>query len=167
MENTVKENTDVKGWGVDADPKNDPTYPMKHRTDDEHKGYSWPRPPMQPKNVEILQSNERYNLPAVFGTAVPPFGLSGRIRRFAFKFGEGSYGHWLPLVLADRINVIEGIVDDLSRGYIPNIFAERGMRAEWKYNRKGVLKKMAMGVAVTSAAFLLLFYRSKNHSQKS
>jgi hypothetical protein len=35
MENLAKDYSHIKGWGVDADPKNDPTYPMKHRTNDE------------------------------------------------------------------------------------------------------------------------------------
>ncbi len=31
----------VPGWGIDADPDNDPTYPMKpNRTDVEQQGYS-------------------------------------------------------------------------------------------------------------------------------
>lgn len=63
---------------------------MKHRTDEEHKGYNWNRPPQQPINVEELHSNERPNVTAVFGTSVPPSGLSGMIRRIAFKYGEGS-----------------------------------------------------------------------------
>ena len=29
----------IKGWGIDADPKNDPTYPMKNRTDEEIRGF--------------------------------------------------------------------------------------------------------------------------------
>lgn len=157
MENTAKNYTHIKGWGVDADPKNDPTYPMKHRTNEEHKGYSWERPPQQPINIEVLHSNERPNITAVFGTSVPPKGLSGMIRRFAFKYGEGSYGHWLPLILADRVNVVEGIVDDLIHGHIPNIFAERGWKAEWKYNRKGFTQKIIVGTVLTSAAVALLY----------
>src|SRR6476661_4521598 len=110
LENKVKgkERTDIKGWGVDADPENDPTYPMKHRTNEEHKGYSWDRPQQQKTDIEVLHSNERNNITAVYGTSVPPSGLSGMIRRFAFKYSESSYGHWLPLVLADRVNMIEG-----------------------------------------------------------
>lgn len=163
MEN--KDYKHIKGWGVDADPKNDPTYPIKHRTNEEHKGYSWERPPQQPINIEVLHSNERPNVTAVFGTSVPPSGLSGMIRRYAFKYGESSYGHWLPLILADRINVVEGILDDLKRGHIPNIFAERGWKAAWKYNRKAFTQKIIVGAALTSAAVTLLCL-SNNKSRK-
>src|SRR4028119_2005495 len=107
-ENSVIDPSQVKGWGVDADPKNDPTYPMKNRNNGEHAGYSWERPPQQETNVEILHSNERPNLTAAFGTSTPPAGLSGMIRRAAFKYSENSYGHWLPLMLAARGGVVEG-----------------------------------------------------------
>lgn len=164
MENTGTDYKNINGWGVDADPKNDPTYPIKHRTDEEQKGYTWERPPQQPIIGEVLHSNERPNVSAVYGTSVPLSGLSGRIRRFAFRYSENSYGHWLPLLLADRVNMVEGIVDDLKRGHVPNIFAERGWNAEWKYNRKGFIRKAAVGVAVTSAVVLFFYWKNKKDS---
>lgn len=146
----------IKGWGVDADPENDPTYPMKKRTDEEIRGYSWVRPPQQPVTVEVLKSVERPNITAVYGTSTPPSGLSGQIRRFAFKYSESSYGHWLPLILADRINVVEGIIDDFKRGVFPNIVAERGWTAEWKYNKQGVIKTAIAGLVIASATLAIL-----------
>lgn len=157
----------IKGWGVDANPENDPTYPIKKRTNEEHRGYTWERPPQQSETVEVLHSNERPNVTAVIGTSTPPSGLSGKIRRYAFKYSESSYGHWLPLILADRIGVFEGIIDDLKRGHVPNVFAERGWTAEWKYNRENFVKKIAVGTIITSALIATaLLYRkaSKPHS---
>jgi hypothetical protein len=58
---------------------------MKHRNDGEHAGYSWERPPQQPITTEILHSIERPDVTSVFGTSTPPSGLSGSIRRFAFR----------------------------------------------------------------------------------
>lgn len=156
MRKIVIDPAQVKGWGVDANPKNDPTYPMKNRNDGEHDGYSWERPPQQPVNVEVLHSNERPNVSATFGTSTPPAGLSGMIRRFAFKYSESSYGHWLPLMLADRVGVVEGYVDDLSRGHVPNVFAERGWKAEWKHNRKSLVTRVAVGAALVSLAVVYL-----------
>ncbi|NDK57404.1 hypothetical protein [Pontibacter fetidus] len=156
MENTPEKFKHIKGWGIDADPKNDPTYPMKRRTNEEHKGYSWERPTQQPINIEVLHSNERPNVTAVFGESVPPSGLSGMIRRFAFKYSENSYLHWLPLLVADRVNVVEGIVEDFAGGKVPNIFAEKGYMAEWKHNRTGLLTKMAVVAAITAAGVMLL-----------
>jgi hypothetical protein len=167
MENTRKatpkiaqDYSHINGWGIDADPENDPTYPIKpHRTDDGQKGYNWERPIQQPVDTEILLSIERPNVSAVFGTSTPPSGWSGAIRRYAFKFSESEYGHWLPLLLADRVNMVEGIVDDFKRGHIPNIFAERGWKAGWKYDRQGLAKKVLITAAVTTA--LVLFLRRK------
>lgn len=162
MENTEKSLIDplqVKGWGVDADSENDPTYPMKTRNNGEHAGYSWERPTQQPESVEILHSNERPNVSAAFGTSTPPAGLSGMIRRFAFKYSESSYGHWLPLMLADRVGVAEGYLEDLSRGHVPNVFAERGWKAEWKHNRKSLVTRVAVGAVVATAAVAYLTRR--------
>jgi hypothetical protein len=153
---SLLERKDIKGWGVDADTKNDPTYPIKHRTNEEHDGYNWKRPSQQPINIEVLHSNERPNVTAVFGTSVPPSGLSGMIRRLAFRYGEGSFAHWIPLILADRVNVVEGVVDDLLHGHVPNIFAEKGMKAQWKYDQKGVVKSLAVGALLTTAALTIL-----------
>lgn len=152
---------DINGWGVDADPLDVPAYPMKRRTENDNKGMIWERPEQQPAVVEILKSNERPNLTAVFGTSVPPSGLSGELRRYAFKYSESSYGHWLPLLAADRINMIEGIIDDIKKGTIPNIFAELGGKSELKHNPKGLARKIAVGVILT-AVVVALCKRKKN-----
>ena len=152
MEQKAKDTSQIEGWGVDADPKNDPTYPMKHRTDGEHAGYSWERPPQQPVTVEVLHSIERSDLTSAFGTSTPPSGLSGAIRRFAFRYSESSYGHWLPLMLADRVGVVEGFVEDFNHGRVPNVIAERGLRAEWEHNRTGLVRRaLVRGVLVVAA----------------
>ncbi|WP_018478765.1 hypothetical protein [Pontibacter roseus] len=146
----------IKGWGIDADPKNDPTYPMKRRTNEEHKGYTWERPTQQAQTVEILHSIERPNLTAVFGTSVPPSGLSGMIRRMAFKKSENEYGHWLPLILADRVNVVEGVIDDFMHGTFPNIFVEKGYVAQWRHDKPGLFAKLAVVAAITAGAVFLM-----------
>ena len=151
----------IIGWGIDADLDNDPTYPMKNRTDEEQLGYTWDRPIQQSSDVEILKSVERPNLTAAFGTSTPPVGLSGMIRRYAYKYSESSYARWLPLVLADRIGVYEGIIEDLGKGIIPNTFAERGWQAEWKYNRKSFVINVAVATAVTAAVVAVLMQQKK------
>jgi hypothetical protein len=92
-------------------------------------------------SVEILESIEQPRMPAVFGTTLSPSGLSGVLRRFAFKFDESEYGHWLNLLFADRINVVEGIIDDLKRFHIPNIFAEKGIKVGLEIQSKRVACK--------------------------
>ena len=160
MKNTVIDPSQIKGWGVDANPKNDPAYPMKNRNNGEHAGYTWERPSQQPTSVEVLHSNERPNVTAAFGTSTPPSGLSGMIRRNAFKYSENSYGHWLPLMLADRVGVVEGVLDDLTRGHVPNIFKELGWKAEWKHNRKSLVTRVLVGTVIASVAVAYLRRKS-------
>jgi hypothetical protein len=156
----------IPGWGIDADVENDPTYPMKHANGADHERIHYQKPTQQRPDVEILQSIERPNLTAVFGTSTPPKGLSGQIRRFAYKFSEADARHWMSLLLADRVNVVEGVIDDLKHGIVPNFFAERGWTAEWKYNRKGAIKTLAIRAAVATAVVAFLIYRNRTRKMK-
>ncbi|RTQ52528.1 hypothetical protein EJV47_05825 [Hymenobacter gummosus] len=157
MQKHVIDPKSVPGWGIDADPQNDPTYPMKpNRTDVEQQGYTWERPTQQPADVEVLHSIERPNLSAVFGTASPPVGLSGMIRRWAFRWSENEYNHWLPLILADRVNVVEGIIEDIAHGKFPNIWKEKGYNASWKHDRTGLVLRLAAFTAVAGGLVLWL-----------
>ncbi|HSI91224.1 MAG TPA: hypothetical protein VK927_08915 [Adhaeribacter sp.] len=166
MENTPEKFAHIKGWGIDADPKNDPTYPMKNRLDLEQEGYSWDRPTLQPETVEVLHSTERPNVTAVFGTASPPSGLSGMIRRFAFNYSENEYMHWLPLILADRVNAVEGVLSDLSKGHVPNVFAEKGYSGKWKHDQKGVIGRLAVTALVAAGTVWLLSGSGKTSKKK-
>ncbi len=161
MEKLASHYTKIEGWGVDANPENEPTYPMKNYTGADHDRLNYERAPQQHQTVEILHSNERPGLTRVFGTSTPPSGLSGMLRRYAFKFSEGSSGHWFTLILADRINVVEGILEDFKNGHVPNFFAERGWKAEWKYNRKNAVEKIAIGAIVTFGVLALIKGKNK------
>jgi hypothetical protein len=151
----VPDRSDIPGWGVDADLANDPTYPYRDRSRDDHSG-EWVRPPVQRTDIEILQSIEHKRQPAVFGTSVPPSGLSGILRRGAFRYSESHWAHWLMLMGADRINVVEGVLQDLARAKVPNIPAEMGVKSEWRHNKKGLATKIGIGLAVSAVAYALL-----------
>ncbi|MCZ0963717.1 hypothetical protein [Paracoccus benzoatiresistens] len=146
----------VNGWGVDADPRNDPTYPMRDRSADTEASMRWERPPLQQPGVEVLRSVEHNRRPAVFGTSTPPSGISGMVRRAAFAYSESDWRHWLMLLGADRINMVEGIAEDLGRGHVPNVPAEMGIGAEWQHNKAGLARKVAIAAAVTVVAVALL-----------
>ena len=154
MTQALVDTSAIPGWGVDADPENDPAYPYRDRSKDDHR-LDRERPPQQGSEVEILQSIEHVRTPAVYGTAVPPSGLSGVVRRGAFRWSESNWLHWLLLMGADRINVVEGVVEDLVRGRVPNIPGEMGIRSEWRHNKKGLAKKTAVLAGVAGAAYLL------------
>lgn len=156
MKKTAEDFAHIPGWGIDADPKNDPTYPNRHRTGEEHDGRSWVRPTLQVLDREVLHSIERPDYTAVVGNSVPPSGLSGMIRRFAYKYSESNYLHWLPLIVADRVNMVEGLIDDLAHGTVPNIWAEKGYNSEWKYNKQSLFIKLGTVAAVTAGMVYLL-----------
>lgn len=165
MKNKTIDPTQIKGWGIDADPKNDPTYPMRARMNVGEDPDSKHRPDaLQPVDTEVLRSIERPTVSAVFGTPAAPVGLSGLIRRAAFHYSENRYRHWLPLVLADRVNVVEGIVGDLAHGKVPNIWAEKGYAMEWKYNRTAFITKMSI---IATATVGVVLWLSSNKKQKT
>jgi hypothetical protein len=138
----------IPGWGMDIDPDNEPTYPIKNYTGDDHNRSNYEKAEQQPITIELLKSNERPQPSVVFGTSVPPSGISGAIRRYAFKHSEDRYRHWIPLILADRINAWEGIIDDFKKGTIPNIVKERGWKSEFRHNPLQMIGRAAISLAI-------------------
>jgi hypothetical protein len=162
----ANEPKDIPGWGMDADPENDPTYPMKRWNGSDHERIHYQKPPQQPVNIEVYHSIERPGITSVFGTSTPPSGLSGAIRKQAFKYSEATAAHWMTLIVADRVDVVQGIISDLRHGIVPNIIAESGWRAEWKYNRTKLIRRIATKV-LTIAVLAVLLSRRKKKSLNS
>lgn len=154
---------DIPGWGMDADPENDPTYPMKHWNGADYERSHYDKAPQQPVNIKVFHSIERPEITRVFGTAAPPYGLSGVIRGFAYKYSEATALHWMSLIFADRVDAIQGVISDLSHGIVPNFFAEGGWKAQWKYDRKKLVGRIAVK-ALTIAAVTMLLMRKKRRS---
>jgi hypothetical protein len=113
----------IVGWGVDLDRKSRPAIGT---------GAHWEFPERQIPNYRRERSTEHGMLTPVFGTVCPPKGLSGLIRRFAYRFSEARASHWLLLMLGDRVDVIESRFTALLRGRPDNLFAEAGLKAEFK-----------------------------------
>ena len=66
---------------------------MKNYRGDNHKRSDYERSPQQKVDVEVLKSNERPEYSAISGNTVPPPGLSGIIRQYAFKHSKDRYTH--------------------------------------------------------------------------
>lgn len=147
----------IPGWGVDIDPKNRPGYPR-----DQARligpDVLYPSFDQQVPQFTIFKSTEHGKLTPVFGTSCPPRGLSGLIRAQAYKLSEGRVPHWLMLMTADRIDVVEGLIEDLTRLHIPNIPKEMGWKADFKYNKKGVAKTFLLLGGVAFGAIVLSKY---------
>jgi hypothetical protein len=166
MNKQIIDPSTIAGWGIDADKENDPTYPMRKIEGDDKRGMNWQRPPQQTETVEILQSIERNNRPAVFGTSAPPSGFSGILRRIAFRYSESDWIHWLTLMAADRINVVEGLFQDLGHLKVPNITQEMGLRSELAHNRDGLIKKVAISGAIVGLVIIASRMRAERPASR-
>jgi hypothetical protein len=144
----------INGWGADLDPANRPAVP-KEAPSDVHT-VRGRRPQQQIADVKIFVSPEHPDITPVFGTTCPPRGLSGVLRTAAYKFGEGRLAHWMTLMLADRIDVIEGLLDDVAHAHVPNVVRERGWKSKFTGDRgpKGRTAERTAGtkILLTGAA---------------
>ena len=147
----------IKGWGVDLDPRNRPMFPMELPSNVNNvrgEVRHWQVPDMK-----VFTSVEHPNLTPTFGTSCPPHGLSGLMREYAYKFGEGANRHWMTLVFADRVDIIEHLIGDLFRGKGDNIPREKGWSANAKYgvgkrpNYLGLAAAVVGAVAVGAVVF--------------
>lgn len=145
----------VQGWGADLDPQSRPAVP-RERTPPRLDNVHWDAPAAQQRCSEVLHSTERPGITPVFGSTLPPAGLSGVLRRAAFRFSENDVRHWLVLLLADRVDVGEGLLQDLAHGHIPNLWKEMGGPAEWRYNRAGLVRKAVIAAALVGTAVYLM-----------
>ena len=94
----------IPGWGADLDPADRPSYP-KLRYAPDTTGAHWEFPERQPEQEPRERSIEHAFVTPVFGTAQPLKGLSGVVRRYAYRrFSEGRLAHWLLLIVGDRID---------------------------------------------------------------
>lgn len=119
---------EIPGWGADLDLGNRPSVPkLRHDLDS---GAHWEFPDRQPELTPRERSIEHRILTPVFGTAQPLRGLSGSVRRAAYRFSEGRAAHWMILLYADRIDVLEHRAKAMLSRQPDNPIAETGLRAE-------------------------------------
>jgi hypothetical protein len=124
----------IPGWGVDLDPKDRPSVP-KEKFDPDLSGAHWEFPERQPERWPRERSIEHAFLTPVFGTACPPRGASGMIRRYAYaKYSEGRAAHWLLLIAADRVDTLESTLRSFVSRHPDNLIAETGVRSELSHH---------------------------------
>jgi hypothetical protein len=148
----------IPGWGSDLDPSVRPGVPMDPAP---MLGIEtlYPDFEQQVPRYKVHKSTEHAKLTPVFGNACPPRGVSGMLRDLAYSYSEGKMQHWLLLLTADRIDVVEEFFVDIAQLKIPNIPHEMGLASEFKYNKKGVAKKVAVFAALGFAYYA--FSRSR------
>jgi hypothetical protein len=124
----------IPGWGVDSDPADRPSVP-KLRFQEDLTGARWEFPDRQPEKWPRERSIEHKFLTPVFGTAQPPKGLSGVIRRFSYaRYSEGRAAHWLLLMLADRVDAVEEHLKSFATLRPDNPITETGIKAEFTHH---------------------------------
>src|SRR3954468_16410853 len=124
----------IPGWGADLDPADRPSHP-KLRYAPEETGAHWVFPDRQPEKWPRERSIEHAFLTPVFGTAQPPKGLSGVIRRYAYRrFSEGRAAHWLLLVAADRVDAVESHLASFLTTRPDNPITETGVLSEFSHH---------------------------------
>ena len=127
----------IPGWGADLDRSQRPAVP-KERTPP-RLDVPWDTPAQQASGIRVLHSIEREGITPVFGTSVPPSGLSGLLRKRAFRRSENDVRHWTMLLLADRVNAVEGVFSDMrraSRGKQVASVAAVAVAAWWRLRRR-------------------------------
>jgi hypothetical protein len=120
----------IPGWGADLDPQVRPSVPSQ-RFDPSSTGAHWTFPDRQPEMTPRERSVEHEFLPPVFGTSAPLTGLSGIIRRHAYRrYSEGRSAHWLMLIAADRVDAVENHARSLLTRHPDNPITETGVLSE-------------------------------------
>jgi hypothetical protein len=131
----------IPGWGADLDPADRPSHPRLQYAP-ESTGAHWDFPERQPEKWPRERSIEHAFLTPVFGTAQPPKGLSGAIRKLSYaRYSEGRLAHWMLLVLADRVDAWEEHLRSFTTTRPDNPVTETGVKAEFTHHglssRKG------------------------------
>ncbi len=119
----------IPGWGADLDPADRPSYPKLQYPADT--GAHWDFPERQPEKEPRERSIEHAFVTPVFGTAQPPKGLSGAIRKLAYRrFSEGRLAHWLLLIVGDRVDAWGSHLRSFATLHPDNPVTETGVKAE-------------------------------------
>lgn len=127
----------IPGWGVDLDPADRPSVP-KLQFDPDLNGAHWEFPERQPEREPRERSIEHAFLTPVFGTACPPRGVSGGLRRYAYRrFSEARAAHWLLLIAADRVDALGSRLGSLLTLHPDDPVRETGVLSELSGTSRG------------------------------
>jgi hypothetical protein len=124
----------IPGWGADLDPADRPSVPRLDFRED-LTGAHWEFPERQPEKWPRERSIEHAFLTPVFGTAQPPAGLSGVLRKYSYaRYSEGRAAHWLLLMLADRVDAWENHLRSFATLHPDNPITETGVLSEFSHH---------------------------------
>ncbi|CAM3205394.1 hypothetical protein BST27_26650 [Mycobacterium intermedium] len=125
----------IPGWGADLDPKDRPSFPKLQDNEPPANGAHWEFPERQPSHWPRERSIEHQFLTPVLGTSCPPKGISGAVRKFAYrKYSEARAAHWLLLIAADRVDALESHLASFLTARPDNPLTETGIRSEFTHH---------------------------------
>jgi hypothetical protein len=123
----------IPGWGADLDPADRPSVPKERPPSLD--GAHWDFPERQPERWPRERSIEHAFLTPVFGTSCPPKGLSGVMRKVAYKrYSEARAAHWLLLLAADRVDALESALASFATLRPDNPVTESGVLSELSHS---------------------------------
>lgn len=124
----------IPGWGADLDPRDRPSVP-RERFDPDLGGASWTFPERQSERWPRERSIEHGMLTPVFGTSTPPRGVSGAMRRLAYRrYSEARAAHWLWLIAADRVDALGSALRSMATLRPDNPVTDTGVLSERRYH---------------------------------
>lgn len=156
----------IPGWGVDLRAEDRPGIPKELNQETTlSPNHHEPIGTKQVPGLGIQLTLERGSYPPVFGTSVRPKPVSNAIRDFAFRYSEDKLRHWILLLFADRVNMVEGWVEDIAHGKAPMLLPRMEFRTTDHLRRvltqgpknKRDLALVASVAAVTVGAAALLY----------
>jgi hypothetical protein len=93
---------------ADSDALKRPGVPMEVQPDHPHPTQALhATAPQALGDTEVLLAKGKTGMTHVHATVLPPRGVSGALRRLAFQAPEHLTRHWLLLLVADRVDVVE------------------------------------------------------------
>lgn len=128
-------------------PEARPGVPMEAVPEEPADGAHWAVPERQPNADEHLHRPGLERPTPVVGSAQPPRGLSGRIRRQAYRIPEHYARQWALLLLADRVDVVEDRLGTALAGPLERAGLEDGARLA-RRNPLALVAGAVVGLAV-------------------
>lgn len=110
---------EIPDRGIDLDPSRRPGVPRFKDIPQPLPNAQVPPERQRSDGTVFMHGRPHKTFPPVFGTAVPPRGISGLVRRAAYRYPDHLMRHWTMLLFADRVDLWEHRVGKAARVVVP------------------------------------------------
>lgn len=171
MKESNAKHADIVGWGADLDLAHRPGVPKELNRETvssprHHRAILAKQKPGPDINLTV----ERGEMTPVFGNTTLPRPVSTPLRKLAFRFSEDKLRHWMLLLLADRVNMVEGWMEDIGQGKMPMLLPRMEFRTtdhlrrvleQGPKNRQDKLLLAATALTIAGAGYLAFHLLSR------